>query len=431
MEAFPLRLIFTKANWNEPQTVTVTGMEGGGDDTTSITVSVDTNASDAAYASVQAVTASIDYKQSTRLVSEILTRRNFLILLVILALILVALLISRFPFLLAPIGAILPSSRSDIKTVMQQVSGIEDNLRRLESSYQPQSRNPSTRRPSGGQPSGSSPQPQNQNDRLTLGRLQRELDQVTAERDEERAQRNLHQPALQRIESRLDESEQRNRRLQSDNEDLNNNNRQTRNEQEIELPRAIRERVELSKRVRDLGGALNNVVAELVAEYEIRDENAELNQRYWAVVDRLRLLGEVLRELEVQERHHTEQEMERSRNSDRITRNLQELEALNVRRGIGNIKALSEGAGVESSAAIAAILDDMLASVPQRTISSETTSQINEYSAHVDGLGINTRFIPRALIEICRELVANAPPDEVENIEIIISKVLESARTRF
>ena len=88
-------------------------------------------------------------------------------------------------------------------------------------------------------------------------------------------------------------------------------------------------------------------------------------------------------------------------------------------------------AGIENSETIAAILDDMLASVPRRPIRPEIIEQIDAFSSHVEGLGITSRFIPGALVEICRELVADSSPEEVDQIESIISRVIESARTRF
>jgi hypothetical protein len=213
-------------------------------------------------------------------------------------------------------------------------------------------------------------------------------------------------------------------RLDEENKNLKIETEQSRSEQEILLPLVIQEREELSAKVTDLGGRLQDVVAELVAEHEVSGRSSEVNQRYWAVEDRRRLLTAVSEWLETEER-------ERSQNAERIARKIQQLEDLNVRQGLNRIKALSEGAGVKSSITILAILDDMLASVPQLNISSETTSRIDEYSTYVDGLGINTRFIPRALIEICRELATNTPPEEVEQVERIILRIIEVSRIRF
>ena len=64
-------------------------------------------------------------------------------------------------------------------------------------------------------------------------------------------------------------------------------------------------------------------------------------------------------------------------------------------------------------------------------ITEVVIEQIDTFSAHVEGLGITSRFIPAALVEICRELVADSSPEEVDRIENIISRVIESARARF
>ena len=40
----------------------------------------------------------------------------------------------------------------------------------------------------------------------------------------------------------------------------------------------------------------------------------------------------------------------------------------------------------------------------------EIIEQIDAFSSHVEGLGITSRFIPGALVEICRELVADSSP---------------------
>jgi hypothetical protein len=106
---------------------------------------------------------------------------------------------------------------------------------------------------------------------------------------------------------------------------------------------------------------------------------------------------------------------------------------LNVQQNLGKIEDLSkpDAAGLENSETISAILDDMLASVPRRPISPQIIEEIDAFSSHVEGLGITSRFIPAALVEICRELVAHSSPEEVDQTESIISRVIESARNRF
>jgi len=197
-------------------------------------------------------------------------------------------------------------------------------------------------------------------------------------------------------------------------------NAASKNEEAL-LPDADRDRQQLSASVTSLGESLRNSVAEIVAQRELVNPG-----EYWAVQDRRHLLSSI-------SVHLVEQEERRRGNLEHISDTIRQLRSLNVRQNLENIEALSKPnvAGFENSETIAAILDDMLASVPRRPISPQIIEEIDAFSSHVEGLGITSRFIPAALVEICRELVANSPPEEVDQIERIISRVIESARNRF
>jgi len=151
---------------------------------------------------------------------------------------------------------------------------------------------------------------------------------------------------------------------------------------------------------------------------------------YWAVEDRRKLLEAIAGYLGSEEKAEQGRLEENHRH---IENSMRDLRRANVQHGLEKLQELSSkpGIGVEGTETIGAILDDMLASIPQRSVSLQVIEQINEFSSHVEGLGITSRFIPSALIDICRELAANAPPEEVDRIESIILRVIASARTRF
>jgi hypothetical protein len=274
----------------------------------------------------------------------------------------------------------LPSSRLESKQVMDRLDGIQDALGSTNYLRQPNS--------------GSSRQRSETSDALETG-----LRDLKAEIQRNTGTINTLQ---QRLSSELDKDSASRQAADA-------------------LPGAERERRDLSDKIISLGELLRNSVAEIVAEQALANAS-----EYWAVEDRKQLLARISVHLE-------EQEAKRLENLEHISDTIRQLRALNVRQSLQKIEDLSrpEMAGIENSETIAAILDDMLASVPRRPIRPEIIEQIDAFSSHVEGLGITSRFIPGALVEICRELVADSSPEEVDRIEIIISRVIESARARF
>jgi len=187
------------------------------------------------------------------------------------------------------------------------------------------------------------------------------------------------------------------------------------------IPDASLGLAKIQSRTLALGGKLRNTVAEIAAGDGELQPNPE---QYWSLKDRLDLLTVIAEQL-------ADDDTALTINSNKISGLIRQLRAAPVQRGMEVMQELSDNAGLESSIALVRILEDMATNAPTGRISPQLESNLKQYEEHIAGLNIQTRHLPRALVDICRKLAATAAADEVETVEAVITRLIESARSRF
>lgn len=177
---------------------------------------------------------------------------------------------------------------------------------------------------------------------------------------------------------------------------------------------------EYAQEAQELGEQLHDPITAKLA-----DTPPVAPDQYWSVKDREQLMDSLVALME--QRSLIYEGLKESAN-----RLISELRRRGATRGIDLLETLAAQNGDEGMAVLVPILEDMVEQIPRSTISQEVESEIRGYEQWVNtNVPVEMRFVARSLIDICRILATNSPPEEILLTEAFVTRAIQEAKKRY